>query len=413
MNINVIRFLDRKLGDLMISSMSINLKPPHLEESENINALDFGSSRKPTNQPQKVFLMSRIRKLKPVEVKNPSKILVIKIWGIGSLVNLSPSIDKLKKLYPKARIDLLTSTPNVPIYKNLFYKTYSFDMSKKIFIFWDMFRTVLALRRNNYDLVFDFEPLARSTAIFSRIISPKKSIGFDLFDGNRKKMFTNYVLYDDKNKHISSIFYDLVSDKKRTAEKLRLLEPKISEKEKHKVEQFLLQNKIKKYLCININSSELALQRRWDPKKFNELSRLISQKFPDYHQLYVGGPNDWKYVNSNMKDIGSEKIINIAGKFNLLETTFLFKKSRLLITNDSGPLHLAAAAGCPIITFFGPETPKLYAPLTHKAKIFYKNLACSPCINIRNAKKTHCTNPKCLDFSVKEVFDAVKLVIKN
>ena len=141
MNINIIRLVDRKLGDLMIS------------------------------------LIPRRKK------HNCARILVIKIWGMGSIVNLSPTIAKLNELYPDAKIDLLTSSSNASLYPHLFNKTYSFDLSKKLFIFYDMLKIVLKLRKKRYDLLYDFEPLARSTAIFTRIINPRRSVGFDLSSG--------------------------------------------------------------------------------------------------------------------------------------------------------------------------------------------------------------------------------------
>ena len=313
-------------------------------------------------------------------------------------------------MYPKAKIDLFTSTANTSLYSHLFNKTYSFDISKKILIFWDMFKNVLDLRRNEYDLLYDFEPLARSTAVFSRIINPKKSIGFDLPDGNRKNMFTDYVEYNEKAKHIAYIFYKLLGCKETN---LSLLEPNITEKENKKIDEYLKDNKIDDYICLNMNASELALQRRWKPENFNRLSRLIFKNHKEYHQFYIGSKSDKEYINAGINDIENDKIINIAGKFNLLETACLLKRAKLFISNDSGPLHLAASVGCPTISFFGPETPKLYAPLSNKAKIFYKNLPCSPCINIRNAKKTHCLNPKCLNFKVTEIYDSVKLAIQS
>jgi len=162
------------------------------------------------------------------------------------------------------------------------------------------------------------------------------------------------------------------------------------------------------------------LQRRWPHKKFRELSGMIFDEFPDYKQLYIGSKSDWKYVHDGLNGYGEPytnietcNIINTAGEFNINETAALLKNAKLLISNDSGPIHLAASVGCPSVSLFGPETPVLYAPLNENAEVLYKKLPCSPCINIKNAKKTNCIDPKCMDFTISEVFKVVKSIIRG
>lgn len=68
----------------------------------------------------------------------------------------------------------------------------------------------------------------------------------------------------------------------------------------------------------------------------------------------------------------------------------LFSRCNLLITNDSGPLHLATVVNTPTISFFGPETPFLYGPVGENHKVFFKEISCSPCIRIRDMKTVNC-----------------------
>ena len=82
-----------------------------------------------------------------------------------------------------------------------------------------------------------------------------------------------------------------------------------------------------------------------------------------------------------------------------------------MITNDSGPMHMAVAMGTPTVSFFGPETPLLYGPRGKKHKVLYVNLGCSPCITNSNAKNARCkhSQARCMNkISVDEAYKAAE-----
>ena len=80
------------------------------------------------------------------------------------------------------------------------------------------------------------------------------------------------------------------------------------------------------------------------------------------------------------------QIVNLCGKLSIPQLVGLFSKSDFLITNDSGPLHIAVSVGLPTLSFFGPETPYLYGPQGDQHYVFYSDIFCSPCLNIYNSK---------------------------
>ena len=84
------------------------------------------------------------------------------------------------------------------------------------------------------------------------------------------------------------------------------------------------------------------------------------------------------------------QVVNLAGRTSLGELIGVFKRLALFVTNDSGPLHIAAALGVPTVSFFGPETPVLYGPKGRDSLIFYKGIYCSPCLSVFNAKTAPC-----------------------
>ncbi len=79
--------------------------------------------------------------------------------------------------------------------------------------------------------------------------------------------------------------------------------------------------------------------------------------------ILLGDGQDKEYVDKFFSLIANdERLINLAGKLNLGMLAALFERANLFITNDSGPLHIAASLGVPTLSFFGPEIPERYGP---------------------------------------------------
>jgi len=74
----------------------------------------------------------------------------------------------------------------------------------------------------------------------------------------------------------------------------------------------------------------------------------------------------------------------------------LLARAALLVANDTGPVHLASALGVPVLGLYGPNTPRLYGPLSPGSIAFYDAPPCSPCITNLNYKTSRCRNPVCI-----------------
>ena len=118
-------------------------------------------------------------------------------------------------------------------------------------------------------------------------------------------------------------------------------------------------------------------QRRWPIKHYAELIHLLNQ-----HSLTIAiiGSKDDEWIVPHLKGCVFE---NWLGKFNLLETISCLKNSRLFITHDTGPLHLAKLAGCQSIALFGPTNPFEKVSSKENIKVFWggEKLSCRPCYN--------------------------------
>ena len=93
---------------------------------------------------------------------------------------------------------------------------------------------------------------------------------------------------------------------------------------------------------------------------------------------------------------------------------FLIKNCRAFLTNDTGPMHIAAAMNVPTVALFGPNTPFRYGPVGNGHVVIYKKLECSPCIIAHEGKVPYCKDNKCMQaISVDEAWHALESVLST
>jgi len=171
-----------------------------------------------------------------------------------------------------------------------------------------------------------------------------------------------------------------------------------------------------KSIIININSGELSSQRRWPLEKFRALIEKIFDNYP-YEIVLTGTMEEAGLIDElvrQLREPARKRIRNAGGLLSLRGLLTLLKNGRLVITNDSGPLHLAALMGTPIIALFGPTHPDHILPTRANSIIpIYHNNICSPCIHVIDALPCDGTAPCMRSIEVHEVYSAVKNILDN
>ena len=152
---------------------------------------------------------------------------------------------------------------------------------------------------------------------------------------------------------------------------------------------------------MNIGAS-YGSAKRWFPERFAELSDRIYSELKGEVMLF-GGSGDFN-IEAEIKGRMKNKVLSMVGKTTLKSLAAMIKRCHLFITNDSGPMHIAAAVGTPIVAIFGSTDPSETSPLCDKYKIVRRPVDCSPCW------KRECpTDHKCMELiKVSDVMDAVK-----
>jgi len=173
------------------------------------------------------------------------------------------------------------------------------------------------------------------------------------------------------------------------------------------------ENPLKKIVLLNVNASDIVPLRKWPLENFIELGEKILKN--SECTIVLTGSDDEKDVCANLAlKINPNRTVNFAGKTSFKELITLYSVSNLLITNDSGPVHFASTTEIPILALFGPETPKIFGPMSPNARVISLELACSPCISVFNQKKSPCTDNQCMkQISVAMVFKETQKILKK
>jgi lipopolysaccharide heptosyltransferase II len=121
------------------------------------------------------------------------------------------------------------------------------------------------------------------------------------------------------------------------------------------------------------------LNKRWPVEHFVELVRLASKRNPDLNFAILGGPADAE-LGHTIAAACPSRCVDLTGKTSLPEMIEWLRISRCLVTNDTGPMHVAAALGKPVLGLFGPTEPRRTGPYRQLDHVTQLDLPCVPCM---------------------------------
>ena len=161
-------------------------------------------------------------------------------------------------------------------------------------------------------------------------------------------------------------------------------------------------------IVVGINPGGDRDNRRWPPHRFCVVAAEIMKRY-DARIVILGGPSEER-VASQIKDGLPGEVYDLAGQTSIDELPYLIGRMDLLLTNDSGPMHIAAATKTTLVALFGPEDAALFGPYTAPElyRVVQKAVPCRPCT------KRACTTPICLEaITPEEVLAACKELLER
>ena len=343
------------------------------------------------------------------------RILLLKMWGMGSIVLATPLLARLREHHPNARIDLVTLHENEAIARLLpgFDRIVGIDLSHGVLqFFWNTLRTIAALRREHYDLLLDLEFFTRFSAAFSFLVGADWSHGFSAKGSFRGRLHDVEIPFN-AYAHVASNFLTLL-----TGDYMNPLDPAlveapdalplltVPESEWQSCCELLRADPAwregEALVVVNPNAGDMAIERRWPTERVAELLRQLTARHP-VNVVLIGSPAERDHVASVVRESEvSGRLVDLAGRTSIEQVVALLAHADVVVTNDSGPMHIAAAAGSSTVALFGPETPTLYHPLRARPEqrhaIHTLNLGCSPCMFVHDNKVLSCwfSQAKCM-----------------
>ena len=334
----------------------------------------------------------------------PKNILLIQLWGIGESILTLPAINALRKSY-KGRISVLCTSRN----KDVYFKNPDLDLV--ISIKPGFFSILKAMIKNfrSYDLVIDMEEYLNTSALLSFSIG-KKRLGYS--HGIRSRVCHQTVPYNDRQ-HVSQTFMDLLKPlriRKKASKLPRLICSKTDENHAMNIlKNFGISGK---FAVFSPGSAESSKIRLWKNSKWSELANQTSKKLK-IPIVLVGGPDIFEMNEEIIKKIKDKrKAHNAAGKTTVRELFELIRRAELVISIDSGPMHVGAAQGTPTIGLFSPNTPLRFGPLGKKCSYVYKPVTENPVINVHKGELPESEEDYLRKISVKDVMEQVQKIIK-
>lgn len=342
------------------------------------------------------------------EVKEPKKILVIQLWGIGETILTLPAIRALRLRYPKSNIKILATARNKEVYTG-------FRDANEIMLVELGFIPIMRFMsryHKKFDLVIDMEEYLNISALIAFFVGGKR-IGF----GKRARslLYTKSTPYNDQQ-HVVETHMELARLAGAEMKVEKLIKLYVNKKDKNAVGRLLKKLKItdKDFLVgIAPGAAESSKSRMWPPERYAKLADILIEKYKA-KIVFVGNKAEEELVKG-IQFLMKNKSFNLAGKTSLKEAVYLIERCKLFISNDSGPMHIAAAQGVKTIGLFGPNLPIRWHPYGEGNRSVYRPVKCSPCINVHKGQVPECRygNNRCMQLiRVEEVLEAVREAIK-
>lgn len=343
------------------------------------------------------------------EVSPPRRILVILLSEMGSLVLAEPMLKELRARHPAAELHFLLFRRNRQVLDLLGVidsdKVIEVGDGGALELVGDMLSAISRIRSLEIDTAIDCELFARVSAIVSGLSGARHRIGFHRHTQEglyRGSFMTRGVLYNPY-RHLSHQLCSLTRaiDSHSTPPAKEspsdapcsppAFVPDTGEVEREHAALIAAHPTLANSRIVFMYASGGLLPiRAWPLEHFAEVARgLLSD---GCSVAIIGMPEDRALGDRLRTMVGHhERCINLSGfTRSVRHLMALFRCGALVITNDGGPVQFAAMADIASIVFFGPETPTLYRSWSRKARVFFTNLPCSPCLTAYNHRTSPC-----------------------
>ncbi len=362
-------------------------------------------------------------------------ILIVKLSAIGDVIHTLPALAALRRCYPdsditwvveEAAADLLTGHPDLDRVIISGRKRWLKEIRQGRIAapLRELRAFIKALRSRSYDLVIDFHGLLKSAVVVA-ISGGRRRLGYDSLQ-EMSGLFYNEKITEEMGKHAVDRYLDFIRHlanggegqvdclaappsftiaigeaEQRNVDALldgqAALQPAGHGGEDKRTESGGGQKPGRSFVAVNpVAFWETKL---WEEGKFAALCDRINREL-GVGVILTGGAAE---PLDRIRTLMTTEAVNLGGRTTLRELACLYRQAALVITTDSGPMHLAAAVGTPVIALFGPTDPGRTGPYGTGHRVIRRGLDCMPCF------RKQCETRLCMrEIAVEEVFTATE-----
>jgi heptosyltransferase-1 len=341
-------------------------------------------------------------------------ILIVKLSAIGDVIHTLPALNAIRKHYPDGCITWLVEEEASALIENHPALDHVLVSKRKRWVkgllsvsclknIREAYRFIKSLRDTPYDLIIDFQGLLKS-GIMVGLARGKRKVGFG------RGMDHMEYSYSFLNECVPAVGMDnhallrsmmLLNALGIPAHEVLFKIP-IQDPDRHLAEELLFRHRMgEDKPLVAINPMAKWETKLWSNEKFANLADILIGQF-GANVVFTGSLGDRKTIQ-HIISVMKEKAVNLAGETTLRSLAALFEKADVLVSTDTGPMHLSAAVGTPVVALLGPTAPWRTGPFGSGHQIIRAGIKCSPCY------KRKCDTRKCMEqISVRHVLDGVR-----
>ena len=335
------------------------------------------------------------------------KIIVTFLMHLGDLVLTTPFIHALRKAAPTADITYLVDEKLKDVVLHNPYIDHVWTIDKKgrdnhLRALWAMGQKITD---GKFDVLINLHPNERCSFIDAVARVPVKvGASHFLFRG-----FFDPCIKLDRTLHAADMYLDVLTRLGVTHLEHRGLEVFPGKADYQKAEAFWQGAGLSPETgLVGFNIGSAVETKRWAPERFAEVADHFAGS--GYKVVYFGGAMDEEMVQEAVSHMKTVPVI-ATGAFGIGGLAAAMRRCSLIITNDSGPMHVAISQKVPIVAMYGPSNPKLYGPYTKDAVIV---TAQPPCLGCAGGMKHKCDDMQCMTcLTVAQVIEAAEKMLKN
>lgn len=337
----------------------------------------------------------------PPTAAPPRRVLLFRLERIGDLLMTLNALGLLRARLPEAELHLVVGSwnaelarliPGIDAVETLDVPWLSRGGSRPSP--WTLAATIARWRRRAFDLTINFEPDIRSNALVGASGAPRR-VGYATGGGGA--FLTEAAAYD-KRVHVAVNARRLVERATAAPRRASAPTPQLRiPAESHARAARLLSEHDGRGPLVGLNPGAGRTVKEWPPQRFARTAADLAAR--DRATIVLLGSAAECPLGEAVRERLHDEVprIDLVGRTPLVDLAAVLARIQVLVTGDTGPMHLAAAVGTPVVGIFGPTDPARYAALIDRSAAVHANLWCRPCHRTRRPP-TRCrrATPDCL-----------------